>query len=468
MMAIRNCAGQKLVEIGVPTEARNSRRQTAAHVVAPVCTIIGPISCSTRQSFVSALIRLEPHFNVNAQDVEGYTPLHFASAASESQTFTLLRAGANLNVKAFNLRTPLHCAARGRQSSIIAMLLHFATETGQQIDVNAADVDGRTPLHDASRSGRPESVRLLIDAGANLLQKDQTSTTPLMACAEFVNEDKIWSSMRYRSGSTDLTIRDDFRPKRITRDLNQRPHADEQTQHDTARVGVIAKMLIKAGASVDGALNAALILKNAELVGAIQQEANEWDSDNALSFAETSLTLSIRNAGSVLDTCSGYGPVSNTVRFIPDIDEATMEAVVSRGVDFTKADRNDYGDGITIAKIARLGLIEYMSKIISQAKLLDDPAFTKSISEAVHYRHRIRPLLQVACERPLWNMDMVRLLVTDGQVNVNAYQYVKEWKNRRETGNAIPGPTALHVLAKGDFWWQVDAIKYLVRNGTFY
>jgi ankyrin repeat protein len=458
---------EKLVEMGVPIDARNSRRQTAAHVVAPVyADSHNSIESATRQSFISVLLRLDPRFDVNAQDIDGYTPLHFASAASESQTFNLLRAGANLNAKSFNLRTPLHCAARARQSSIIAMLLHFATESGRQIDVNAADVDGRTPLHDASRSGRPESVRLLIDTGANLQQQDKTSTTPLMACAEFVNEDKLWSCMRNRTGSTDLTIQDDFRPMRITRERNQRFRADEHTQHDTARVGVIAKMLIKAGASIDGALHKALSAKSAELVAAIRQEAKEWESDEARSFAETSLMLSIRNATSVLDSCNGYGPVNNAVSFIPDIDEATMEALLSRGVDFTKGDSSAV-DGTAITKIARLGLTEYMSKIISQAKLLDDPAFTKNITEAVQTGYyKIRPLLQVACDRPLWNMDMVRLLVAEGQVNVNAHQPVKETKNHSETGNVIPGPTALHVLAKGDFWWQVDAIKFLVNNGT--
>ena len=457
---------EELVEMGVPINARNSRRQIAAHV-APVHTNNhGSSKGSTRQSFVSVLLRLDPRFDVNAQDICGYTPLHFASAVSESQTFNLIRAGADLNAKSFNLRTPLHCAARGRQSGIIAMLLHFATESGHKIDINAADVDGRTPLHDACRSGRPESVRLLIDAGANVQQRDNASATPLMACAEFINEDKIWCCMRNNTAATGLIIRDDFRPMPITRDRSRQFGADDHTQHDTARVGVIARMLIKAGASIHGALQAALSAKSAELVAAIRQEAKEGTSDYARSFTETLVMLPVHNAASVLGSYDGYGPINNAIGFIPDIDEATMEALLAGGVDFTKADWNS-NDGTAIAKIARLGLTEYMSKIISKAKLLDDPAFTKNIAGTVHMGYsRIRPLLQVACDRSIWNMDMVRLLVTEGQVNVDAHQQVKENNNYSETGNVIPGPTALHVLAKGKSWWQVDAIKFLVNNGT--
>ncbi|KAI9805730.1 MAG: hypothetical protein M1833_005223 [Piccolia ochrophora] len=464
---------EDLFKMGLSMDAKNFRRQTAAHIVAPVycedgCSTDNP----TRQSLVSVFFRLNPRFDVNVQDVKGYTPLHFAAAASESQTFNLIRAGADLNAKAFNLRTPLHCAARGRQSDIIAMLLQFMTEGGRRIDIEAADENGRRPLHDACRSGRPESVRLLIDAGANVQVKAQqdrrTPITPLSACAEFTIEDKVWCCMRNNTASSDFIIRDAFRPVSMTDSQRQTHPAEDHRQHDTARVGVIAKMLVEDGADTDGALHSALSARNPELVAAIRQLTKSEDADKAHGSTATPVILPISNASPVSDIYSGYGAIKNLTAFIPSIDEATMEASIAQSVDFTKVEPHSWDKNATaISKIAELGLTEYMKNIILKGKFLDDHTNTKDAPETTNATsHKERPVLHIACDRPMWNMEMVRLLVTEGRVDVNAHQQVKEMKNYQETGNAVPGPTALHVLAKGNFGWQVEAIKFLVGNGA--
>ncbi|TGO16290.1 hypothetical protein BTUL_0030g00180 [Botrytis tulipae] len=103
-----------------------------------------------------------------------------------------------------------------------------------------------------------------------------------------------------------------------------------------------------------------------------------------------------------------------------------------------------------------------------KAKLFDDPHYTGNIADSfVNGWNIIRPLLQVACERPVWNMDMVKLLIEEGQVNVNAYHHVKEKRSDvKMTEELIQVRTALHVLAKGEFWWQVEAIQYLGEHGA--
>jgi ankyrin repeat protein len=92
---------------------------------------------AARQSFVLVLLCLDPRFDVKAKDIDGYTPLHRAALASEKlepATFNLIQRGAIRNPESVDLRTPLHCAARGGESSIITMLLHFGTESGETID----------------------------------------------------------------------------------------------------------------------------------------------------------------------------------------------------------------------------------------------------------------------------------------------------------------------------------------------
>jgi ankyrin repeat protein len=456
-----------LIKTGVSPHTRNCRQQTAAHIISPVY-VEDNISRTTptRESFVSVLLRLDPNVDINAQDIDGYRPLHFASAASELAAFNLIRSGADLNAKSFGLRTPLHCAARGHQSSIIAMLVRFGTESGSSIGVGAPDVDGRSPLHDACRSGLPESVSILISAGADVDLESKDRVTPLMACAESAEEEKIWFLMRKQRTvqklSSSLSIQDPFRRLPTWDRQSWRIFMGRSPQDDAAQVGVIAKMLMKAKADIDGALSFALSCKSTELVTAIRRQGTEAPPQKT-GFAETSLTLQVADPTAVLD--NGYGPVNQPIAFIEDMDEATMEALLSQNVDFTKANRTDE-DGTAIAKIARLGRTELMAKIITKAKLLDDRTFAQNVAEIVHVGYmRVRPLLQVACDRPAWNMDMVKLLVTEGLVDVNAHQLVKQAKKPGEAEGIVLGSTAPHVLAKGDFWWQLDAIEYLVNNG---
>ena len=95
-------------------------------------------------------------------------------------------------------------------------------------------------------------------------------------------------------------------------------------------------MLIRAGAVLDGALDAACNAKNAHLIAAIRKEVRE-DFPGARNYEETSLML--QNAASVLDSYKGYGPIQNPSWFITEMDEATMEALVARGIDFTEANK---------------------------------------------------------------------------------------------------------------------------------
>ena len=59
--------------------------------------------------------------------------------------------------------------------------------------VNDSRMDGFTPLHLAVQSGKEESVKLLLDCGARLDNKDLFGKTPLhlAACIKYRNEYKM-------------------------------------------------------------------------------------------------------------------------------------------------------------------------------------------------------------------------------------------------------------------------------------
>ena len=461
-----------LVGVGLVKKS-NVHGKTAAHLfpidipfdtlTARSYSFVGPNANYSVQKLSTILKCLDPELDLNAEDGEGYTPLHYASSLSAVQSLHLIQGGANVNAKAKNFRTPLHCAARGRKSDVIAMLLHFGSTTDHNIEVDAIDCDGRTPLHDACRSGRPESVALLIDGGADVNKLDKRSKSPLMVCTEFATENAIWDLIRDRENCTSLVISDPFR-QASTRDWNW----DDHTQHDTARIGIIAKKLLRAGALYKTALMPAWFNKSAELIAAIRQEteADTEKLDRSLTFLDISLTYPYKQA----DRNGSQGTPSSlnyqSARFFRHMDEDSMEHLLNSGLDFLNIDRNLDKEGTLFAMMARLGLTELMAKVIDKAKLFDDPALMNAVTKTENSNEpALRPLLQIASGRPIWNMEMIKILVEEGHVDVNARYYEREIKSASETINTPPGTTALHVLAKGEYWWQADALEYLIGRG---
>ncbi|KAM7208059.1 ankyrin-3 [Naviculisporaceae sp. PSN 640] len=115
--------------------------------------------------------------DVNAAGSDGITPLHTACRWNNIKILKLL-----LSVKAApgvpdnKSRTALYWAAGYSQTPVIELLLRQ-----NDIDVNARNSNGRTPLHKAIRKRRVQTVDLLIAAGADLNAADATGQTPLIA-----------------------------------------------------------------------------------------------------------------------------------------------------------------------------------------------------------------------------------------------------------------------------------------------
>ncbi len=115
---------------------------------------------------------LEGGADPNAQDMWGYTPLHFAAAFNNDPGLiaVLVDAGANLEARDNEWgATPLHWAAWSTNNpDIIAALLDAGAE------LNTRDESDSTPLHAAAEhSNNPEVVFTLLDAGADIKARDK-------------------------------------------------------------------------------------------------------------------------------------------------------------------------------------------------------------------------------------------------------------------------------------------------------
>jgi hypothetical protein len=113
--------------------------------------------------------------DANAQEVDGWTPLHWASSLGHGAAVQqLLEAGADANAKEHNEGwTPLHWASSLGHDAAVWQLL----EAGA--DANAKDYGGRMPLHVASENGHDTVVQQLLDAGADGNAKEEDGRTPL-------------------------------------------------------------------------------------------------------------------------------------------------------------------------------------------------------------------------------------------------------------------------------------------------
>ena len=72
-------------------------------------------------------------------------------------------------------RSALHWAVIGKQLDCARLLIKHG------VDLDARDVDGRTPLHRAVFDKNREMIKLLVSAGASLSIEDKMHITPCNA-----------------------------------------------------------------------------------------------------------------------------------------------------------------------------------------------------------------------------------------------------------------------------------------------
>ncbi len=127
----------------------------------------------------AAKVLLENGAQVNAQDNEGLTPLYYAASNDASVTAkVLLENGAQVNAQDNNGATPLHYAAYNDASVTAKVLL----ENGAQ--VNAQDNNGATPLHYAAYNDASVTAKVLLENGAQVNAQDNNGATPLSVAME--------------------------------------------------------------------------------------------------------------------------------------------------------------------------------------------------------------------------------------------------------------------------------------------
>jgi ankyrin repeat protein len=112
--------------------------------------------------------------DVNQKDTDGRTPLHCAASLERKEIVEfLLKAGAAVNTQDKYGHSPLYETAYKGYDEIVELLLNAGA------DINQTSVNGMTPLHRAASLDDKDAVELLLKIGADLNQPDRYGNTPL-------------------------------------------------------------------------------------------------------------------------------------------------------------------------------------------------------------------------------------------------------------------------------------------------
>ncbi len=108
------------------------------------------------------------------QTSSGQRALHtVAMTGHRKMGAELIKAGAEIEARDHNGRTPLAQAARSGQQNIIDLLLL------ERADIHARDKKGNTPLHLAAEGISADTIILLIARGADATRRNDDGATPI-------------------------------------------------------------------------------------------------------------------------------------------------------------------------------------------------------------------------------------------------------------------------------------------------
>jgi ankyrin repeat protein len=479
---------QRILDYGVSIIAKNHSGLTPLHVHIENGFVL---SSSSRKSNGTPLWTLFQKssgetFDINVQDREGLTPLHLAAMRSVQRVGHLLAAGGDPCILTSNGRSALHLACRARRSDVVEFLLH---ETGNTL-LDKPDSFGRTPLHDACTSGRQESVYYLLRAGADINAKDSQNRTPLHSCAEFVAEQHVWFLLEHQNKAAGQFTTDRYRPG-AWRCHSHPPWYKSNweysmippfTEHDTAGVGGIVMSLIAAGADVTAIdkesltpLDLALRYGCQEMVNALAFTVNElpesWRADPQNARLLTLIALNQKAPVSILQMPEiiSQDVLQHPSRYLSMLGHDDVDWVAQNSANVIDI-RGDLSAGQLLYTAVGRGLTQIVERFGNLIQALGDPDTIRanaqqSVSPSYCGPRGFIPPLHTACEREMPNLEMVEVIVDNCGANVNARALVSMYKINRSK-DLLDGSTALHILAKAQFWWQLGAIKFLIKKGA--
>jgi ankyrin repeat protein len=486
-----------IVSFGISVNAVNRKGLTALHVSQRA----SPIRNKKDNVHLVQVVNCNNDLDLELQDNSGLTVLHIAAMQNSVQLRTLLAAGANLNALTKDSQNVLHLACRAKKINLVGHLLDLLeNNTGA---INHKDAFGRAPLHYASASGQAETVRLLLERGANAKALDKTKRTTLHACAEFRLEQNIWETRNQSHTRLRGPPADDLRPGSTVLQREQsrwylfshgRHEQSNMRNNYSPMVGTVVKMLLDAGCSpsaidcnkysaLDTALDTGcveffepfiqdedLFLKVTAYLGEEQYSGDRADLSRSLIKAQMELTRP-RPALPVLENnTAAFDAIRQSPhRFLGLLHCEDAARIINEGFEANPADPIHYK---TVTELMVSGYVQIIERVPNLVKhYSSEESLVTMIEKAKasgerNYTSSAKTALQIACQRQEPNMVVLQLLVDKLRVDVNAHSALLSGEEYQKNREMHSGATALHIVADASHWWQLGAMKYLIENGA--
>lgn len=458
---------QVLVEAGVAPLAKNGKGETALHVVKSVKVL--------------EFVLKSPLFkglSLNEQDVSGLTPIHNAVALGEIAVANLLRAGADPTILAADDLSPLHIASREGAASIISLLLsEYRCRGVLEKYVNILG-EGMAPLHYACRFGRPESVWELLRNGADPWLLDVDGLMPLHSLAEFEPLEDLWRRRRIHAADivamlqqvgVDLTVEavvEDGDGK--TKSVTPLDMAVEEKCWDMVRA-----LLTRGVKAQDSHIQSPEFILATDKYKAAQEARDvsatlpspqhstvlrgRWSVlyEKHRPLSEEKLHY-IADGQSILDIQAKnetrIDQLDPLKQALDDGDYDSIKEYALLGGDVLVVDR--FEDHTLLHLLVLGGYMELFEYFADKVHLFEAQDWVQTDEE------NCGTLLGTACNRDLPSLHIIQLLVEKIGVDVNAVY------NERGYTYKLRGATALHILASGSSFWQIEALEYLLSKGA--
>ena len=155
-----------VLSVGASVHATDHFERTPLHWLARN-TMDNPGPCFDRLVKAGADILACDHYS--------YTPLHYACFEENKNAVVIIaKTREQVEARGLNGMTPLHLAAENGDDS---MINHLCQQKG--VDVNVCDKYGATPLHYAAANCNKETMKALLELGADPLLRDSLNHTAL-------------------------------------------------------------------------------------------------------------------------------------------------------------------------------------------------------------------------------------------------------------------------------------------------
>lgn len=170
---IRNTDGETIVHYFVKTQDENAINTCIRQEIAiDVADNYGktPLALAFEHADSAAAIRIAAKFLLMGANPVGGDFAYFEDAVRTHNTLLRFADG----------QTPLHIATISGHTGIVDYLLKDKTSARTQDILQAQDISGATPLHEAVRYGRVDIAKMLLSNGAQVDALDSLGKTPLL------------------------------------------------------------------------------------------------------------------------------------------------------------------------------------------------------------------------------------------------------------------------------------------------